>query len=147
MYLWKRAIAKTRGAVLVLIRFGDLEKRINLFGTSTKFNFDLQLEVKPSWYIIMPESGFKIFWNIVMVALLLYTATFVPFKTAFIDDVGFEFEIFEYTVDFLFVCDLFVNFLSAYIDTDRKMEIRVRVIANSYLRSWFLFDMAACFPF
>jgi hypothetical protein len=33
-YLWKRAIAKIKGAVLVLIRFGDLEKRINLFGTS-----------------------------------------------------------------------------------------------------------------
>ena len=33
-YLWKRAIAKIKGAVLVLVRFGDLEKRINLFGTS-----------------------------------------------------------------------------------------------------------------
>lgn len=43
-YLWQRMLSKVKGAVLVLVRFGDLEKRINLFGTSTKFDFQLQEE-------------------------------------------------------------------------------------------------------
>lgn len=43
-YLWKRCYAKIRGAVLVLARFGDLEKRLYLFGTSLKFDFILQEE-------------------------------------------------------------------------------------------------------
>lgn len=38
-YLWLRMMSKVKGAVLVLVRFGELEKRINLFGTSTKFDF------------------------------------------------------------------------------------------------------------
>jgi hypothetical protein len=86
-YLWTRAIAKIKGAVLVLIRFGDLEKRINLFGTSIKFDFEIQHEIQPAFWIIMPNSTFKICWNAIMILLLLYTATFVPFRTAFVDKV------------------------------------------------------------
>lgn len=126
IHLWQRCISKIRGAVLVLVRFGELEKRINLFGTSIKFDFDLQMELKPKWYIIMPESSFKILWNMIMIFLLMYTATVVPFRTAFIDDVSPSFESFEITVDILFGMDLFVNFVSAYMDTDRKMEIRIK---------------------
>ena len=129
IYLWTRAIAKIRGAVLVLNRFSDLEKRIYLFGTSIKFDFNLQEEIKPAFFIIMPDSSFKIAWNMVMIILLVYTATIVPFRTAFIDDASTNFEKFEYFVDFLFGCDLFVNFISAYVDHDRKMVIRVKIIA------------------
>lgn len=82
-----------------------------------------------------------------MILLLFYTATFVPFRTAFIDDVTPEFERFEVTVDILFACDLIVNFISAYVDNDRKLEIKIKVIASNYIRSWFFFDVAACIPF
>jgi hypothetical protein len=39
----------------------------------------------------MPEGRMKTIWNIVMSILLIYTATFVPFRTAFIDETGFAF--------------------------------------------------------
>ena len=129
IYLWTRAIAKIRGAVLVLNRFSDHEKRIYLFGTSIKFDFNLQEKERPAAFIIMPESRFKIVWNMIMIILLVYTATIVPFRTAFMDEVSTNFEMFEYFVDFLFGCDLFVNFISAYVDQDRKLEIRVKIIA------------------
>ena len=115
-YLWKRAIAKIKGAVLVLVRFGDLEKRINLFGTSIQFDFELIEDINPARYIILPDSTFKTFWNFIMIFLLLYTASFVPIRTAFIDDVTPIFAAFEFTVDGCFIADLFVNFLSAYVD-------------------------------
>ena len=83
----------------------------------------------------------------VMIVLLVYTATIVPFRTAFIDEASPNFETFEYLVDFLFGCDLFVNFISAYVDNDRKLEIKVKVIAKSYIKSWFFFDAFACVPF
>ena len=95
----------------------------------------------------MPESNIKVIWNMVMIVLLVYTATFVPFRTAYIDDVSPNFEYFEYLVDSLFAVDLFVNFISAYVDHDRKMEIQLKVIALSYIRSWFFFDAFACIPF
>ena len=145
--LWTRAIARIKGAVLVLIRFGDLEKRINLFGTSIKFDFEIEQEVKPAPWIILPNSTFRICWNIVIILLLLYTATFVPFRTAFLDKVSSDFEKFEYVVDSLFITDLIINFFSAYIDHDKNLEIRVQVIASSYIKSWFFFDAFACIPF
>jgi hypothetical protein len=95
----------------------------------------------------MPESNAKIIWNLIMIILLIYTATFVPFRTAFIDEVSPLFEMFEYSVDALFFIDLFVNFLSAYVNEDKNMEIRVKVIAMNYIQSWFFFDLFACIPF
>lgn len=146
-YLWQKAIAKIRGAVLVLMRFGDLEKRINLFGTSIKFEFDLQIEQKPAWYIIMPESEFRIIWNIIMVFCLVYTATLVPFRTAFVDEVSNSYTIIETLIDVFFIVDVLFNFMSAYVDQDRKMEIRVKTIAANYIRTWFFPDFFACIPF
>jgi hypothetical protein len=40
----------------------------------------------PYPFVLMPESKIKTFWNILMSLLLIYTATFVPYRTAFIDE-------------------------------------------------------------
>lgn len=43
---------------------------------------DIQSEreiAQKSWIVIMPESTFKQYWNILMIFLLLYVAIFVPF--------------------------------------------------------------------
>ena len=32
-----------------------------------------------AWYIIMPSSTFKTFWNMVLIVLLVYVATVVPY--------------------------------------------------------------------
>lgn len=90
-------------------------------------------EVKPAWYIILPDGNFKTVWNFVMIFLLLYTASFVPIRTAFIDDVTPIFAGFEYTVDGCFIFDLFVNFLSAYTDQDKNLEIKLKNIALTYI--------------
>ena len=42
------------------------------------------LEIK--WYVIMPEYRFRRIWNICVLFLLLYTATIVPYRTAFLAD-------------------------------------------------------------
>ena len=37
-------------------------------------------------YLILPESRFKMVWNMIIIFLLLYTAIFVPYKVAFINE-------------------------------------------------------------
>ena len=62
----------------------------------------------------MPNTKFKIVWNLIIVVLLLYTATYVPYRVSFIDgESSLAFKIFENTIDGLFFCDIIVNFLSA----------------------------------
>ena len=62
----------------------------------------------------MPDSKFKTFWNITVIALLLYTSTVVPFQVSFVD-VDSQFSQFlNYMVDILFGLDILVNFFSAF---------------------------------
>lgn len=132
---------------MIINRFGDLNRRIYLYGTSKKLELKKDEEIQPLPFIIMPDSRFKINWNMVIIILLLYTATFVPYRTAFIDDASGGLAGFEWLVDILFMIDLFVNFISAYEDGDKNTEVRLRHIVKNYIKSWFLLDVIACIPF
>jgi hypothetical protein len=56
----------------------------------------------------MPESKFKQYWNLVITVLLIYTATYVPYKTAFVDESGTNMIVFETLIDSIFITDLFI---------------------------------------
>lgn len=146
--LWKRCLAKTRGAVQIINTFGDLNRRIYLHGSTRKHEFiELKESIKPCKIIIMPESKVKNTWNLIMMVLMLYTGIYIPYKTAFIDSSTQGVFNFELSIDCLFMFDVFVNFLSAYEDKDKNIEFRLHYIAFAYIRSWFLFDVIACIPF
>jgi hypothetical protein len=100
--------------------------------------------------VILPDSKFKIFWNIVTIILLVYTAIFVPYNVAFVDsdDKSAVNEAISTTIDILFTIDIFINFLSGFEDPlDQKVVTDLRVIAVTYIKSWFIPDVLACLPF
>ena len=45
--------------------------------------------------------------------MLIYTAVFVPYKLAFIEDESTGLKVFEYLVDIFFGVDIVINFFSA----------------------------------
>lgn len=95
----------------------------------------------------MPQSTFKLCWNLVIIFLLLYTATYMPYRICFIDDPSAgAFLAFEYMVDALFFFDIFVNFSSALEYSDGTIDPRLKYIAFSYMKSWFFLDLCATFP-
>ena len=78
----------------------------------------------------------------------MYTATLVPYRTIFIEDEGTSFLFyFDMFVDLLYFIDLILNFLMAYEDADKKLEVRLKKIASNYLQSWFFLDFLSCIPF
>jgi potassium channel len=83
----------------------------------------------------------------VLVTLLVYTATYMPYKTCFIDDPSEESEQLDVVVDWLFMFDIFVNFLSAIEKSDGRLINNPKIIASEYLRSWFAFDFLSVLPF
>ena len=103
--------------------------------------------LKPLRIILMPESDLISYWNVIMMFLLLYTATYVPFKTAFIDESPNYVNNIEFSIDSLFFVDIVVNFISAYETADKNIEFRLSFIAWMYIRTWFLFDVFSCIPF
>ena len=64
-------------------------------------------------FILHPKNRFKQTWQIIFTILLIYTAVFVPFKLAFIEDETAAIKIFEYFVDIFFGIDIVINFFSA----------------------------------
>lgn len=89
------------------------------------------------------DSKFKTVWNIIIILLLAYTATLVPYKVAFIDDSTLADTIIDTTVDILFIMDIFVNFFSAIEDSEGKAIGDCKTIAVTYIKGWFFLDLIA----
>ena len=53
----------------------------------------------------------------------------------------------EIVIDSLFSIDIIISFFTGYYDDKFSVEPNMRKIALRYLKSWFLFDLIACFPF
>ena len=140
-------LAKAKGAVLVLDRFSSLTRRIYLFGTSKKLKFEIEKDEKIHWFVILPEGKVRMVWNFVVLLLLIYTAIFVPFQTAFIEIDTKLINDLETFMDSMFITDFILNFLMAYEDRDKKIEVRLRYIAMNYLQGWLLVDFLSCMPF
>lgn len=145
--LWRKLKVKLIAGARIVDRFAELSEKITMFGASRGIAVDFEDEMIPLPIIMMPESRVRMAWNMVTLILLVYTATFVPYRTAFIEEVSPALEVWEWIVDTLFLIDIIVNFLSAYENTDKNIEVRLKYIARTYITSWFFFDLAAVFPF
>jgi hypothetical protein len=132
----------------IISTFGDLTRVIYYHGSTKKLEaLEVEESLKPLPCILLPDSKILNLWNIIMMLLLLYTATYIPFKTAFIDDSSSLVNTIEFSIDSLFFVDIVVNFVSAYETADKNIEFRPSAIAFSYIKSWFLFDVISCIPF
>jgi hypothetical protein len=85
-----------------------------MFGLSRRIDVEVEEEIIPLPFILMPDNKFRMAWNIVTMLLLLYTASFVPYRTSFIDVAEPGLVIWEWMVDALFMCDILINFISAF---------------------------------
>jgi len=69
-----------------------------------------------------PNRGPKTVWNIVLMTLLIYTATVMPYKIAFIEsEPGDGWFYLEIVLDLLFFVDVIVNIFSAYYDNESQL--------------------------
>lgn len=109
---------------------------------------------KTMW-VMMSDHPFKRVWDILMIFMLGYVATLVPYniclKSTNIDEninSYTEEEITALLVDLLFFIDIFVNFLSSYDDPETNLPVvDLKLIAKKYVSSWFGIDILAIFPF
>ena len=91
MFLWRKAHLRARGGSILIKQFYKLHQKVlkvgttrNLFGEKIiKGKLERAQKMK---YLITPESRFKMVWNMIIIFLLLYTAIFVPYKVAFINE-------------------------------------------------------------
>ena len=165
--VWKRLHAKVRAKLSIK----HLQTELQLFGASTLPMANDQLRqqvdkivrgdmmrwqtwavpeeiVHPPCGVFLPNHWFKGLWNVVVSFLLIYTATVMPFRMAFVEneeEAGWV-EV-EYVINSLFLCDVLVNCCSAYYDNEGKVVTSRRQIVWNYAKGWMAIDIVACVPF
>jgi potassium voltage-gated channel Eag-related subfamily H protein 7 len=101
------------------------------------------------WLILDPRSAFRKQWDLVMIALLLFTATVTPWEVG----MGIPTEltplfVVNQLVNFMFVWDMAMNFMLAEQDVVTGQWMMAHgAIAKRYLQSWFLIDFLSILPF
>lgn len=146
-----------------------LSKDIQLYGTSTvvesvlnqtrtklvpmktvaKSSFAGETELlTPAACVLLPNHTFKNVWNAILALLLIYTATIMPFRLAFVDGESYDrWWYLDILVDALFFIDILVNINSAYLDNEGQLVTNRCKIFVKYLKTWLLLDIVACIPF
>jgi potassium voltage-gated channel Eag-related subfamily H protein 7 len=99
-------------------------------------------------FIVNPNSNFARQWDMLMVALLIFTALVTPFEVAFLTS-AFDFLfVINRMVDFGFMCDMVLNFFLGYFDeNEARMVWNQKRIASRYLKGWFSIDLVSILPF
>jgi hypothetical protein len=99
-------------------------------------------------FLVNPEGFFKRTWDVGIIIILMYTATFAPFKTAYLDDSQLSKFIlmFENVVDLMFGSDIIITFFTPFKRYNGSMETRHKYIALNYVTGAFTIDMIASFP-
>jgi hypothetical protein len=100
--------------------------------------------------VIYPNDTWKILgWDFMIAIILLITCVTTPFDLAFADETdnndGYVF--YRYCIDFLFFCDILVNFNTALQNEIFEIEDNRCVISMTYMKGWFLIDLLAIIPF
>lgn len=97
-------------------------------------------------WMLPPDSLIKVRWDALVVILVLYNATKIPFQLAF----AFEdtlLTIFDYLVDVLFAFDIYMHFHVGYFDRYGLAVLDPQKVRRRYMVSWFPFDLIAVLPF
>lgn len=152
--LWRKVSNMCLGVVIILQQKDAVLTKIQLFGRQligedNGQNKSIGDNLKPLAIIIMPDSKFKVVWNFIIMVLLLYTCTIVPFSLAYLEESVTEnlpTKIFDTFTDTLFMCDIVITFISAYEVPGGLPEVSLRKIVKQYVSTWFFVDLIATMP-
>ncbi|OMJ93103.1 hypothetical protein SteCoe_4049 [Stentor coeruleus] len=104
------------------------------------------MENLDSKWLFSPKSTFKNIWNSMIMLLLSYTATILPYRMSFNALQGNNWVIVDVLIDSVFILDILITFNTALVSFSEKHIYSRKAIAKSYIKSWFLIDLISCIP-
>ena len=99
--------------------------------------------------IISSESKYKNIFEVVILLLVGYSCVTSMLYTAFAPPTDQVIIVFDEIIEYLFMLDLAVNFITGYKDTETYTEVKdLKKIARKYIfKGWFFVDFISVFPF
>lgn len=126
-------------------------KRINedLLRRDTKHTFfpgnEIQRSRLPmiSELIIDGDSFFKVCWDLIMIFISILLSFAIPFSISFYVDLPYSITILVCLFNFM---NIFFSFNTSFFEQGNLISER-RKISEHYLKTWFLLDLLASFPY
>lgn len=82
-----------------------------------------------------------------MVAILGFIGIVLPYQVCFLEEVELEFIILNVLIDLSFLIDIILTFFTAVKIPGGELITNRKIIAQRYLKGWFLFDLTTTLPF
>lgn len=130
---------------------GHAQKEEDTHVQIEKFHFEIEdndQDKRIPSHMISPHSFCKLFWNLLIMVLTIYTAILLPIRLAFMDETGTSGALFyiDMITDVVFVIDIFLNFFIVEEDLNGEMIINQKELAKKYIMSWLIVDIVASIP-
>ena len=77
---------------------------------------------------------------------IMYTAIALPIWIPFEDSTSIEFLVIDTIIDVFFMCDILINFNTAYENEDGELVTNWKTLAKNYIRHWFILDLVSSVP-
>lgn len=142
---WKLLQRKLYKLILVSRRIPDSEFYIRSWAA---FRAERSRQYKSYWYVIHPLSVFRMYWRIIMFfvwMIILPCDIFLPAFAVRLYEEGNLYldDLFKLMHAMNCICnvDVFLNFLTGYINEKREIVLSVRKIVWRYLTSYWIVDM------
>ncbi|XP_060563287.1 potassium voltage-gated channel subfamily H member 7-like [Ruditapes philippinarum] len=160
--------------VLSIVRRKDTKSEELSGGSDSPSTLDPVQDISAAYRRQQPEftilhySPFKAVWDWVVLILVLYTAVFTPYQTAFLlneEDATMKrnrdavtrtespesstanpLVIIDLIVDLMFIADILINFRTTYLHNGEVVTNQKKIAIN-YVKGWFVIDTIAAVPF
>jgi hypothetical protein len=100
--------------------------------------------------LIHPELTYKIYWDMFVGMLILFSVVIVPFRLCFyIEDEPYakDLDSLDIFIDITFAVDMALSFRTSYFSKQRELNRDPWKAATAYTRGWFVIDFMTTFPF
>lgn len=138
-YLW----SKLRQSVRSYIVFKRMGSDIKMFGANETVEIHFKSNPKNLLY---PNSKIKKTWNSVLLLCVGISGVFMPYHVCFFSR-NSTWKWIKFIQDLIYVADICISFISAYMYHDHTLVTSKRQIATNYLKSWFFLDFLSCLPY
>ncbi|CAH3129107.1 unnamed protein product [Porites lobata] len=128
----------------------DNKMALKLFGNKAAVLLEQRRQERKGKGVIHPFSTFRWYWDILLIAFISMHVILLPVSISFLsDDLSLHWLILNGISDCIFIIDICLNFKTGIVDPNNQDEIILdkKIIAQKYLRGWFVIDLLSSLPF
>ncbi|POM59693.1 Voltage-gated Ion Channel (VIC) Superfamily [Phytophthora palmivora] len=95
--------------------------------------------------MLLPDSMFRYCWDLLLAVTTILLIWRVPYTIAFGDSELWYWFAFNKTTDAIYLLDVILNFRTGYVK-DTEVIMDSRMVAQHYVKSWFIVDVIGSIP-